>query len=244
MVSSDRGDVTRHDLADGRATRLTTDPADELDADLSPDGRLVAYRRASGVGDEADIWVMNRDGSKQHDLTDDPSLNNWAPAWSPDGTRLCFNSTRDAGINRVWTMAADGSDLQPVTDGWGEYCDWSPDGTSITYASAGTSGYDLWIRRLDGSSPVPLARLPGSEFFPAWSPDGAWIAFEHVDEGVWLVHPDGSDARFLGEGGGIVWSPDGRLGLDRPGGFGLYDPAADTFQRTGLDIGAFPSWSR
>ena len=89
-----------------------------------------------------------------------------------------------------------------------------------------------------------MTELPGTEFFPAWSPDGRLIAFQHLDEGVRLIAPDGSDPRFLGEGGSVVWSPDGWLGFDAPNGFSLYDPVSGQVLRVTLKLGRFPSWSR
>lgn len=245
MVFADAGDVYRLDLPAGSPVRLTDDPADEFDPDLSPDGTRIAYRMASGSGNEADIWIMNVDGTGKRNLTRDASLSNWAPAWSPDGARICFNSTRDGAVNRIWLMDPDGGNLELLTEEWGEYCDWSPDGQRIVYAAAPNGGsYDLWIVALDGSNPTRLTELPGTEFFPAWSPDGRLIAFEHLEEGIWLYSPDGSERRFLGEGGALAWSPDGLLGFDRPGGYGLYDPGAGTFAQVALTIGRFPSWGR
>jgi WD40-like Beta Propeller Repeat len=84
--------------------------------------------------------------------------------------------------------------------------------------------------------------MPGTEFFPAWSPNGRFIAFEHLGEGIWLYRPDGKERRFLGEGGAIVWSPDGLLGFDRPGGFALYDSECGTIAQVPLTLGRFPSW--
>ncbi|WP_420456903.1 hypothetical protein [Rubrivirga sp.] len=57
------------------------------------------------------------------------------------------------------------------------------------------------------SDDAPAAR-------PAWSPDGAWIAFTRDQlAGLWVVRPDGSGARPLADapaaGFGFAWSPDG-----------------------------------
>ena len=43
---------------------------------------------------QRDIWVMNADGSAQTNLTNTPG-NDLNPTWSPDGTRLAFDSDRD-----------------------------------------------------------------------------------------------------------------------------------------------------
>jgi len=51
--------------------------------------------------------VMNADGSGLVNLTP-ASTADFAPAWSPDGTKLSFTSTRD-GDSEVYTMSADGS---------------------------------------------------------------------------------------------------------------------------------------
>ena len=71
---------------------------------------------------------MAVDGSGKRNLTRAPQHDNWSPAWSPDGSRIAFASTREGGTLSLWTMAPDGSDLRRVTDGHGEYPDWSPDG--------------------------------------------------------------------------------------------------------------------
>lgn len=62
------------------------------------------------------------------------------------------------------------------------------------------------------------------------------------DEGIWLVSPDHVERRFLGEGGALVWSPDGLLGFDRHRGFALYDPGSGTIAPVPLTLGRFPSW--
>jgi TolB protein len=205
------------------AERLTATAAREFDPDLSPDGVWVVFRSNPDVGeDHADLWQVAIDGTGLRNLTSAPGLDNWSPAYSPDGTRIAFASTRDAGVPRIWTMARDGTDLRLVTSGHGEYPDWSPDGSQIVYAAppqAGTGAYDLWIAAADGSgSPTRLTDTSVTEFGPAWSPDGAWIAYQR-DAGsaweLWLVRPDGSDAHRVSPDGedGVwpAWGPDGLL---------------------------------
>jgi Tol biopolymer transport system component len=54
---------------------------------------------------------------------------------------------------------------------------WSPDGARMAIALA--TGYDMDVYTVgrDGTNPTPITRSGAYEFFPAWSPDGQYIAF-------------------------------------------------------------------
>ena len=89
----------------------------------SPDGSKLAF--TSNRDGNAEIYVMNRDGSGVQRLTNHPSID-VTPTWSPTGTQLAFTSDR-SGTPQIYIVNADGTQLQQITRE--SYCDrptWSP----------------------------------------------------------------------------------------------------------------------
>ena len=146
----------------------------------SPDGTKVAFGEApSGNDNNYEVSVVNVDGSGYANLTQSPGVD-LAPSWSPDGTRIAFNSARAGGFD-IYTMKADGSDVQRVTTSkLALEPDWSPDGKRIAYMDA-NGDTAIHVINADGTGDVSLGR-PGYETGPAWSPDGAKIAFVYQPE--------------------------------------------------------------
>ena len=206
--------------ADGSdLVNLTNHPGDEWEPSWSPDGRLIAfvsYRDGPGTdifGRNAEIYVMNADGSEQTRLTNNPASDRY-PSWSPDGRRIAFFSTRDDDFcGDLYVMSADGSGKTSLTKnlpygGWS--VSWSPDGRRIAFVTGcgenkQHGGFQIYAMNADGSDPTPLTDAPGDDEYPSWSPDGRLIAFKsnrdnYVEIGnirtpnseIYVMNPDGS----------------------------------------------------
>src|SRR6185436_19354078 len=100
------------------------------------------------------------------------------------------------------------------------YTSFAPDGQTVAISVyAGENNVDIYTVGVTGGQGQQLTSDPGTEWEPAWSPDGKTIAFaSNRDDGVYyvyLMNADGSDQRRLTDRTGVVelepsWSPDGK----------------------------------
>jgi WD40-like Beta Propeller Repeat len=93
-------------------------PRREYNHAFSPDGGRIAFdAHAQGAWESADgqweLWSMNADGSARQRLTHN-QVNEWGPAFSPDGRRLVFLCGRD-NVYDLYRMNLDGSDRRRLT---------------------------------------------------------------------------------------------------------------------------------
>jgi Tol biopolymer transport system component len=200
--------------------RLTHARAPDYHPTWSPDGKRIAYEGMEGG--QADIHVMNANGSHDVDITNNPALDG-SPAWAPDGNEIVFESSRD-GRDELYSILPDGSRLHRLTDSKGENTDpaWSPDGRTIAFSSTRDGPPRLYEMDPDGAtqimvSPPPSGLGPGvahglwADSNPAWSPNGAWLAFQTTRSGVpqvWAMRPSGEPAvalTDLGSNGSPSW---------------------------------------
>ena len=138
------------------------------------------------------------------------------PRWSPDGTRLAFDSTRggSGGPYNVWTINRDGSNLRQLTASpkglQGGL--WSPDGTKMALndGDGDTALIDpskAWAEQ----TPQKLPRLP---FFghTDWSPDSQYLAGFKVPGGGVMVFSFATRqyTRLTESGFDAVWQHDSR----------------------------------
>jgi len=255
--------------ADGTSVRPVADrPGPEFDAAWAPDGRWIVYRDSRrGINENDEIYVARPDGTGTRNLTRNRA-NDWGPDWSPDGRTIVFNSDRDGALMSGYLVSPDGSDLRRiVADVWIEYPSFSPDGTEITFMGNEGGDYDIYVADLETGEATQLTDAPGSDGWPAWSPDGATIAFASerddclrapaaapcwVDPGgepgdhhdVWLMDVDGSNQRRVSPEFGqfVTWSPDGEHLL--VSGFSLYVIRPDGTGRSDVlpEAGGIPDW--
>jgi hypothetical protein len=190
----------------------------DIYGEVSPNGEIAFVRVFPELPNTYEIYRMNFNGSNQTRLTFDRVVN-YAPTWSPDGSKILFVSSRDADWE-LYTMNRDGSNVQRLTVHKGSDInpDWSPDGRQIVFSRGERVGNGekraLCIMNADGTNAHAI-HSSSYEYYSKWSPDGSRILFSTIGVGgdaLYTIRPDGSDVRRLISDGGYAggfWSPDG-----------------------------------
>ncbi len=147
-----------------------------------------------------------------------------------DDGRIVFTSDRD-GSNEIYSMAADGTDAQRLTNDAASDRDpaVSADGSKIAFTSDRDGDDEIFTMAIDGSNVVNLTNNSDADRQPTWSPDGSQIAFatdRHavaVGFEIWTMTDTGTTPLRRTPNGGNnatdsnpTWSPDGsRLAYER-----------------------------
>jgi Tol biopolymer transport system component len=161
-------------------TRLTQNPAQDQDPSWSPDSKHIIFSSIVGSNEDpyAQLYVMDTDGSNQIRLTDTADGSNNYPAWSADGKKIAFSSSR-TGYSNIYVMNADGTNQVNLINSPEEdfMPAWSPDGKYIAFGSTrdSTGGVqninnEIYRMQADGSNQVRLTNNPGMDGFPCWKP--------------------------------------------------------------------------
>jgi TolB protein len=223
----------------------------------------------SDRGGDREIYLLQIDGSGLANLTDSPAPD-YNPHWSPDGSKLAFETLRhEPHPDDCWQWYCD-SELYVldilsgnainVTNHMGVQDTsptWSPDGTRLAFVYRMADHSEIYLAAVDGSSPSRLSPGAVDQWTPEWSPVGDRILFGSYPEGgldIFLIAPDGTDllrlTTYQGFDAGGVWSPDGKqvaFYSDRSGNYDIYIAGVSGSELTqlttdpALDIS--PLWS-
>jgi TolB protein len=187
------------------------------------------------------------------------------PAWSPDGSWLAF--TRHEGTSiAIFLRSFDGMQEKRLTTRTDPESDasWSPDGKRLAFCFDKTvpnqGDMDIYTIGIDGDDLRPVLVTDGKlshEEWPAWSPDGQWIALTSTRDGnqeLYIVRPDGKDQRRLTNDPSIdahpAWSPDSQRIVFATNRWGDLELAIINADGTGLTrlsnspgLDDYPAWS-
>jgi TolB protein len=157
------------DINNQERTRITFDTEFDWEPAWSPDSTRIAYVMYST---NADIYVVNADGTNPLRLTNHDASDEWEPDWSPDGSAIVYSSLRN-GNSDIFIMNADGSGEINLTQSENTEMNpsWSSDGQWILFCDV-TPNVSMKLSKIkpDGSSRTELPLSGGLICDPAWEP--------------------------------------------------------------------------
>jgi eukaryotic-like serine/threonine-protein kinase len=172
------------------AGRSATSPS------VSPVGNRLVFSRDLK---DWDIWRYRVGEGARPFLVS--SLTEDNPQFSPDGSRIAFESNRGGGPQEIWVAHADGSNPVQMTNNLGRHQGsprWSPDGRWIAFDSLGDKGLrHIYVMEASGGPPRRLSSENVGEALPCWSHDGKWIYFHSDRSGrveIWRIPFAGGNA--------------------------------------------------
>jgi Tol biopolymer transport system component len=196
---SDNWEIFTLNPAGGRSVNLTRHPCSEYSPAWSHDGRRIAF-----VCNKT-LVVMRHDRRARRIVLRLPPNRLDDPAWSPDDRQLAF-----AGARGIRVVNLDGKRLRRLSGGRDASPTWSRDGKTIVFSRESRGVSHVFQMRADGTG---HRRIAARAERPAFSPDGATIAFLR-NGSIWLMDSnDGRQRRLPRAGTGhydLAWSPDGR----------------------------------
>jgi len=164
--------------------------------DVFVQGEIVLASSRSG---RFQLYAAERSNLAQLRKVADDTAAATDPAFSPDGSRIAFVTTRD-GLPEVYVMDADGTNAarltnSPAADGAPTF---TADGQAVVYQSQRTGHRQIFVQAITGSIATQLTQEPADNSRPTVSPDGELIAFVSNRDGnndIWLMAKDGSSQR-------------------------------------------------
>jgi Tol biopolymer transport system component len=159
-----------------------------MEIEFSHDGRSVVYVQYPDFA----LWRARQDGSERLQLTSPPFRARF-PRWSPDGKQIAFFGGMPGKPWKVYLIAAEGGEPQPLLADELNEGDpsWSPDGASLAFGrlpwkTGTTEPSEIYIMDLKSHR---RTTVPGSNglFSPRWSPNGKYLLATKSDSSAFLL---------------------------------------------------------
>jgi Tol biopolymer transport system component len=204
--------------ASGKTQPLLAKPGVYGRPSLSPDGHRLALEVREGL--RTDIWVYDWPRDTMTRVTFNGNAE--SPVWSLDGRFMVFSAggaglsvTRSDGAGQPQSLTQSKNQQLPFS--------FTPDGKRLAFEEQVGTRSDVWTVPLGGDGtglragkPEAFLQTPADERYPAFSPDGRWLAYASDESGTFQTYvrafPDAGGKWQISNSGGTypMWSRSGR----------------------------------
>jgi serine/threonine protein kinase/Tol biopolymer transport system component len=193
----------RNPLTNAKFTRLTDFEGAELEAEISPDGRFVAF--LSDRDGPFDIFLtqvgtgrfLNLTQGRQGELLELTR----STGFSGDGSEVWLRGGSNTRLRLMPLMGGEPRPFLDQSDTNVVAVSWSPDQTRIVYHKGAVPGDPMFVADRTGASPKRIFVDPNPDghcHYPVWSTDGKWVYFVRgrgstAEMDLWRISPSGGE---------------------------------------------------
>gem|GEM_PF-2912755 len=198
-------DIYLRSMTDITTVRVTSHSSKDISPAVSPDGRhlaFVSYREDP----QGDVYVLDTDPAEMLTAAESPnaasfdkkaanislirdpardtvmSFRDADPAWTPDGKRIVFSSTRNGGEN-LFVCDRTGKDLRQITTKGGMSPRFSEDGSSVVFVSYRDNAVgDIYTIDIAGGTEKRVTDEPGIKIYPSFGNTKNEISYTRIDK--------------------------------------------------------------
>jgi len=175
------------DVDGSNVIRLTDNDVYDAEVSVSPDGKRIVFTRQ--IDGMLDVWMMNSDGTNEHQLTFTPDFQEGAPFFLPDNKTVTMRAWKRSEYGKVrptpmtvFTLDTDNGEIIPRTkDNWMNWAPFpTPDGKHFVFVRPlldNPRNWEVFLGSIDGGDPVRLTYNESFDGFPSVSPDGTKMLF-------------------------------------------------------------------
>ncbi|MBS1722298.1 MAG: PD40 domain-containing protein [Armatimonadetes bacterium] len=199
---------------------------------LSASFNKIVY--ASDLHGGWQLYTMNADGTGRTRLTNRTTGSydgdDYSPAWSYDGTRIAFVSTRNSGAEQIYRILSNGTGTTAVlADGFSNIDpSYSPVTNTIAFSSNRTGSYDIYTVLDDGTSLARVTQTGRDATQPAWVDNDTlvFVTRSNATKNLYTVQTNGTSMSR------VTYSAenDGSPEANPAGSLLIYDTVRDKFR--------------
>lgn len=175
------------DIDGSNVRRLTNNDVYDAEVSVSPNGEKIVFTRQ--IDGKLDVWMMNADGTGEHQITFTDEEQEGAPFFLPDNKTITTRAWKRSEYGEVhptpmtiYTVDTESGEITPHTsDGWMNWAPYpAPDGRHYVFVRPlldNPQNWEVFLGDLEGGDPVRLTFYEGFDGFPSVSPDGTKMLF-------------------------------------------------------------------